>query len=363
MLKLAAKSFAIVTALFCLVSVIAFSSIKVGLLSFIGNDPARTDSFIYIMSLENQSLRSILPDGYERSFGRDALELFTNINLRNMKSFLVSEIPGLNAASPKIIVAGKGTDFTNLPIESPPPADFDVYEGGEEYTEEKTDEEKLQTSDHTVFIYSTHNTESFLPMLPGVTDPNLAWHKDNNVTLLGKRLGAKLEEKGIKTLVNSKDIQGMLKKRGMGYEQSYAASREVVVEAMKQNKQVQYYIDIHRDSLRKAVTTTTINGDKYAKCLFVVGEAHPKYEKNLEFATKIHHAIQKKYPGLSRGVFGKTKAGGNNGVYNQDLSESSLLIEIGGVDNTKDELNRTVDALADVISEYYWGETVEVNKR
>ncbi|GIN21358.1 stage II sporulation protein P [Siminovitchia fordii] len=361
MLKLAAKFFVTVTALFCLVSLIAFSSVKISLLSFIGNDPSRTDSFLYVMSLENQALKSVLPEGHKRSFGKDALELFTNINLRNMKSFLISEIPGLNAATPKIIVAGKGTDFTNLPIESPPPADFDVYEGGEEYSEEKPEEE-LQTRDHAVFIYSTHNTESFLPMLPGVKNPNLAWHKEKNVTLLGQRLGKKLEEKGIKTLVNNKDIQGILKKRGMGYEQSYTASREVVVEAMKQNKQVQYYIDIHRDSLRRAVTTTTVNGEKFAKCLFVVGEAHPNYEKNLEFATNLHHSIQKKYPGLSRGVFGKTKAGGNNGVYNQDLSENSLLIEIGGVDNTEEELNRTVDALADVISDYYWGESVEVNK-
>lgn len=361
MLKLAARSFVIITALFCLVSSIAFSSVKISLLSFISNDPTRTDSFLYVMSFENQALKGILPEGYEKSFGKDALELFTNINLRNMKSFLISEIPGLNAATPKIIVAGKGTDFTNLPIESPPPADFDVYEDGEILSEEKNDDEKQQTRDHAVFIYSTHNTESFLPMLPGVTDPNLAWHKEKNVTLLGKRLGEKLEEKGIKTLVNNKDIQGMLKMRGMGYEQSYTASREVVAEAMKQNKQVQYYIDIHRDSLRRTVTTTTINGEKFAKCLFVIGEAHPTYEKNLEFATNLHHSIQKKYPGLSRGVFGKTKAGGNNGVYNQDLSENALLIEIGGVDNTKEELDRTVDALAEVIGEYYWGETVEVN--
>ncbi|VEF48275.1 stage II sporulation protein P [Siminovitchia acidinfaciens] len=362
MLKLAAKSFAIVTALFCLVSVIAFSSIKVGLLSFIGNDPARTDSFLYIMSLENQSLKSILPEGYERSFGRDALELFTNINLRNMKSFLVSEIPGLNAASPKIIVAGKGTDFTNLPIETPPPSDLDMWSEEEELAEESPIKEKHQTKDYVAFIYFTHNTESFLPMLPGVTNPNLAWHKEKNISLVGQRLGKKLEEKGVKTLVNKMDIQGMLKKRGMKYGQSYIVSREVAVEAMNQNNKIQFYFDIHRDSSRRAVTTTEINGKKYAKSLFVIGEGHPQYEKNSKFATELHHAIQKKYPGLSRGVFGKPKAGGNNGIYNQDLAANALLIEIGGVDNTLEELNRTADALADVISEYYWGESVEVNK-
>ena len=35
-----------------------------------------------------------------------------------------------------------------------------------------------------------------------------------------------------------------------------------------------------------------------------------------------------------------------NGVYNQDLSGQAILIEVGGVDNTEEELNRSIDALA-----------------
>ncbi|PGT76869.1 hypothetical protein COD11_25435 [Bacillus sp. AFS040349] len=43
-----------------------------------------------------------------------------------------------------------------------------------------------------------------------------------------------------------------------------------------------------------------------------------------------------------------------NGVYNQDLSPNSVIIEIGGVENRIDELYRTADLLGNVISEYYW---------
>ena len=39
------------------------------------------------------------------------------------------------------------------------------------------------------------------------------------------------------------------------------------------------------------------------------------------------------YAGLSKGVFRKSRAMGN-GEYDQSLSPNSLLIEIGGVDNT-----------------------------
>ncbi|XBO85525.1 stage II sporulation protein P [Bacillus licheniformis] len=61
----------------------------------------------------------------------------------------------------------------------------------------------------------------------------------------------------------------------------------------------------------------------------------------------------KKYPGLSRGVISKGAAG-DNGIYNQDLNERSVLIEFGGVDNNREELERAAEAMADVFSEMYW---------
>ncbi|WP_335695512.1 stage II sporulation protein P [Sporosarcina ureae] len=32
---------------------------------------------------------------------------------------------------------------------------------------------------------------------------------------------------------------------------------------------------------------------------------------------------------------------------------NAVIVEIGGVDNTLEELNRTTEALADVLSDYY----------
>ena len=161
---------------------VAFSSFKISYLSFIGNDSNRTDSFLYFMSLENHSLQSVLPSQTDVSFGKDALALLTNINVRDMKTFLISEIPGLSAASPKIIIAGEGTDFTNLPIESPPPEDFGLIDDeGDKLAEELVDEKKMQTADHVAFIYHTHNRESFLPLLPEAKVANEAFNKDQNI--------------------------------------------------------------------------------------------------------------------------------------------------------------------------------------
>lgn len=63
--------------------------------------------------------------------------------------------------------------------------------------------------------------------------------------------------------------------------------------------------------------------------------------------------MEKKYPGLSTGVFSKGSPG-DNGVYNQDLNDRALLLEFGGVDNNLEELQRAADATADVFSEMYW---------
>src|SRR5699024_6969968 len=49
-------------------------------------------------------------------------------------------------------------------------------------------------------------------------------------------------------------------------------------------------------------------------------------------------------------------------IYNQDLSDRSVLIEIGGVDNDSEELQNTAEALAEVLGEYM-NNAIKVNKK
>ena len=51
------------------------------------------------------------------------------------------------------------------------------------------------------------------------------------------------------------------------------------------------------------------------------------------------------------------KEGANvNGIYNQDISPNCILIEVGGVDNTIDEVYNTMDAITDILNKYINGE-------
>lgn len=204
-----------------------------------------------------------------------------------------------------------------------------------------------------VFIYFSHTRESFLPYFKKGTAPERAYHSQLNVSLVGKRLGDSLRHNGIWNEVSQVDIVNMLNARDFKFDRSYQMSREIVLNEMRQNRDLEMAVDIHRDSLQKEHSTIEIKGESLAKISFVIGSGHPNYKKNLEFTNAIHELIDKRYPGLSRGVILKDTTQGN-GIYNQDLLPNSVIIEIGGVENKLEELYRSADILGNAISEYYW---------
>lgn len=338
-----------------------------------------SSAFLYLLSMENKSFLQAFPE--EKTMPKLSTTFFqiaTNIKFNDPKSLLGQEFPGFTTFGNQIIVAGEGTNYMNLSAESSPPL-ADVLEEREAVLDEISDEkgqkdhheliddekqnEQLSTGEKkVVLIYNTHNYESFLPHLPGVTDPNLAHHSEVNITKVSNRLSEKLVEYGIGSQIDETDYMQILKEKDWGYGRSYQASRDSVAEVIATNKDVQYVFDLHRDSVPREVTTKSIDGKDYAKILMVVGAEYASYEKNLTLATELNALIEKKYPGLSRGVI-KKEGPGSNGVYNQDLSENALLIEFGGYDNTLEELYRTADVVAEVFSEFYWdAEKVNVNQ-
>lgn len=317
-----------------------------------------------LISSENHAFKQTLPEGESPpTLSNLVFKASTNVNLDDPRSLLGRELPGFSLFDGKILVAGEGTNYTNLPIESPPPpevlkkeheAALQNIEGLEEPVESEEPAPSRTTGDRKmVYIYFSHTRESFLPYLKGVTDPNDAQHSQINVTKIGDHLKSQLEKLGIGTVLDKTDIMTNLNNKGLKYGRSYDESRKVVQAAVTNNKDLTYLIDIHRDSKRKQYTTKEINGKSYAKLAFVIGAENPNYEKNFKLAKEIHDKLEEKYPGLSRGIIEKAGAA-TNGKFNQDLSGNAMLIEFGGVDNTFEELNRSADAFADVFSEVFW---------
>ncbi|MFC4320842.1 stage II sporulation protein P [Litchfieldia salsa] len=323
------------------------------------------ESLVYLLGYENHYFTQSLPESSkEPNYSALVFHAATNINPDDPRSLLGRELPGFSIFDSKLVVAGQGTNYSNLPIESSPPlevlleereASIENIEGDSEEDNQPVTPPEMTTGDKkVVYIYHTHSRESYFPHLKAdSSNANNAFHPEVNVTMVGKKLGEELEAKGLGTLVDTSDVTDILLKNKWQYGQSYNASRSVVASAVNNNRDLRYLIDIHRDAARKDVTTATINGKTYARTWFIVGGNNPNAAKNLKVAEDLHHLLEKKYPGLSRGVSEKSGAG-TNGKFNQDLSGNAMLIEFGGVDNTMDELNRTAKAVADVLAEYYW---------
>jgi stage II sporulation protein P len=324
------------------------------------------DALYKILALENRSFNQILTEEEQALPNLSSLlfQVATNVSFEDPRSFLGRELPGFSIFDGDILVAGEGTDFTNMPIESvPPPEALEAENEAPLKNVENLKEADQKSGDvapplstgnkKTVHLYFTHTRESYLPYLEGVTNPDSAMHSEVNVTKVGDMVKKHLEGLGIGTTIDKTDVIQTLNNKGLDYWAAYQESRPLVQAAMTSNKDLLYLVDIHRDSQRRTITTGTINGKSYAKLAFVVGEEHPNYEQNLKVATELHKLLEANYKGISRGVIAK-KGSGTNGKFNQDLSSNAMLLEFGGVDNTFEELERSAQAFADVFADYYW---------
>lgn len=205
------------------------------------------------------------------------------------------------------------------------------------------------TTEPTIYLYNSHQLEnySFENLdIYGITP---------NVLMASYVLRENLNKLGISTIVEETNMSDYLSKNNWDYSYSYQASRTLMEEKIKQYPTLKYFIDIHRDSVTKDYTTTSINNLSYAKVLFVIGQDHSNWEANNNLATKLNNLIDKYYKTLSRGIM--QKQGINvNGIYNQDISPNCILIEVGGVDNTIEEVYNTMNAIADILNKYIKGE-------
>ncbi|MCY8235452.1 stage II sporulation protein P [Priestia endophytica] len=200
--------------------------------------------------------------------------------------------------------------------------------------------------DTEVFIYNTHSWESF------ETREINGYNKKKNVQTVSKSLEHYLEQESIPTTIDDTDYTKLLMEKDMELQDSYELSRKSVQNAVQAYPKVQLVLDIHRDDAvgERETTTTKINGKNVAKVQFFVSNTHPSYEENLKVAAQLDRILNEMYPGISRGILKERERPYHNPVsYNQDLHPGALLINIGGVENTLKEEERTTKILATVI--------------
>ena len=208
-----------------------------------------------------------------------------------------------------------------------------------------SDPNKEEVKNPIVYIYNSHQLENY-------NSENLSIYGITpNVLMASYLLKEKLNDSGIPSIVEDVNITEFLDVNGWDYSASYNASRIFILDKKNTYDSLKYFIDIHRDSVGKELTTVKIGNKSYARILFVIGLEHDNYQKNLDLASNINNLFQEYYPGISRGIY--KKEGPNvNGIYNQDISSNAMLIEVGGVDNNLEEVINTINAISDILTKY-----------
>ena len=260
------------------------------------------------------------------------MNLFLNIDFSKPITLLNTSILGQKKEVLSTINLVGEDDYSNL----------EELKKISEYIE---DPNPVDINNPIVLIYNTHQLENYDSKnldIYGITP---------NVMMASYLLKEKLNKMGISTVVEDTNISDFLNLNGWDYSSSYKASRLLILDKISKYPSLKYFIDLHRDSVGRDLTVVDINGKKYAKILFVIGLEHDNYNSNLELATNINNLFISNYPNISRGIL-KKEGPYVDGIYNQDISSNSMLIELGGVENNIEEVLNTVEAISVVLKKY-----------
>ncbi|MCW3489313.1 stage II sporulation protein P [Dethiobacter alkaliphilus] len=188
-----------------------------------------------------------------------------------------------------------------------------------------------------VIIYHVHTTESFVPTSGKTFTEDLT----KTVAQLGSELGDLMRSQYNIPVIHNDKIHD-IPRTG-----SYERALPTIKGLLEQNPDADLVIDLHRDGVARNVTTTEIDGQSVGRILFVVGSRHPEWQENNRKAQFLHKQLEEMAPGISRGVRERPL------VYNQHVHPGSLLIEVGGHENSLEEARRALPYLARALAELY----------
>lgn len=193
----------------------------------------------------------------------------------------------------------------------------------------------------TVLILHTHATESYAG-----TDGYRSQNPEENMVSIGAQIARVLEAGGIRALHDTTLHDDP------NYNNSYSDARQTIQRYLARYPSIQLVLDIHRDasadSSGQMVTSATVGGQRSAQLMMVVGtdaggNLHPCWQENLALALKLTALLEQENPGICRPINLRSER------FNMDLTNGSLLVEVGAAGNTREEALIAANALAQAI--------------
>lgn len=197
--------------------------------------------------------------------------------------------------------------------------------------------------DPIVYIYNTHETEEYKSSFYNITP---------TVKTVSNIMKDELLKLNINSIIETKSVQKEVNKRGLDYPETYTVSLEYLKARRGKNPSLKYFFDMHRDSVVGDVARVSINNKKYATIMFLVGTKNQYYKRNLKGIRVMEKYLNKHYKGLLRSTYYQP-----NSTFYQDYDSNMFLVELGGPDNTLEEIYNSAVALSKAIKYY-----VEENK-
>lgn len=185
--------------------------------------------------------------------------------------------------------------------------------------------------ENRIGVYNTHGAEAYVP-----SDGTESDAEGGGIIDVADSLARALEEQGVE-VVQSKETHVP---HDSG---AYKRSRNTKEEILGQG--VDAVIDVHRDAI---AAEEYLEGDM-VQIQLVVGRQNQNQATIQQFAEDLKALADEKYPGLVKGIF---SAKGN---YNQDMTPTSILIEVGTHENNKEGAQESVALFADVLTTYLYG--------
>lgn len=246
-------------------------------------------------------------------------------------------------------IGGTGLSYNNFYVKNSTNYTFSI----ENMLNKKLGFEMEDTTKPQVLIVHTHATEAYLETDEGFYYENYetrSTENKKNITMVGQAIKKQLEAKGIAA------VHDTTQHDNPSYQGSYDRSVQTINKYLEEYPSIKVVLDIHRDSIGnggssgKIKPTFIAEGKKAAQIMIMTGYDEdgsynfPHWDENLTFALKLQEKCETMYPGMTRPLnFGDF-------VYNMNVNNGSLLIEIGTDMNTLEEAVYTGELLANALS-------------
>ena len=164
-----------------------------------------------------------------------------------------------------------------------------------------------------------------------------------NVVSVGEHLKQALIDKGFTVIHDTTD--NVSENFSNAYQKSYNTIKQYI-------GKVDIYVDLHRDAYYGQDRDVSFNGETFSHVCFVVANGQnytqkPNWQENYALALSLTQKINELVPNLANDIILK------NARYNQHVSTSSLLIEMGHEENDIEIVKKSANIVAQAFAEFY----------